>query len=602
MTEPAPETTRTQPWSLLSESLALLTLCVAVLFFAVIAFRFFLYCKLSVAFFLAAGSALACFVQLLVFWPERWARMFSFAGEPLLAERFQRWSLSVWQKFVGNAGLGTTSKLAALAELYLRQRRLDDAEPLLQTVLFRLPKGNFAFFSRAESSLKCYLQFLKAAGRESDSAPVSSALLRLRRQTWAAKFLFVLMPLPVVVYLSATEVLNRGVWAQLPHGNPEIVRRNVKLIAGLDTVFFGAGAGAKVYYDYALNLRYSTVNELNALWFARAGLMDLQQAPSPYLRSKLYAIIGNLCLERDQTEQALDAFKRVLEMDAAALPGDRFQGSDLRHVNAAAVYLADAAAQQGKTAAAEALYERALNILTVAGECDSDEVIDLLDKISSLQSARGACAEAAVKKQQICDLLARRLAQVDPPTMNLKQAQEHRRLTREMEACSALLKQSGRAREAAELTVKAGKIRQERVRPLALDLHQQSEIVDATTRTTRLLLDIKYKSAGWQTSLDLLRERELKNDRMCGAMQSLSWFSPEKDNLRLSRRKLEIDMSSMRVRNFPEPDTLAVDVRGTVRILEPTGTRSTNNETFAFAYLLKRSPLGPPVIEEVAEN
>lgn len=64
-------------------------------------------------------------------------------------------------------------------------------------------------------------------------------------------------------------------------------------------------------------------------------------------------------------------------------------------------------------------------------------------------------------------------------------------------------------------------------------------------------------------------------------------------------RKIEIDMRPMKVRNFREPNTLAVDVTGTVRVERRSGA---NDEHFAFAYLLKRSGQGPPVIEAVAEN
>ncbi len=582
--------------ALLSECLMLIALSVSALFFGAVAFGFFVYSYFSLPFFLAAASSLVSGASVLVSFPERWARISAFAGEPAFAGHLLIWSSSAWQKFVGKNGPGTVGKLSSQAEFYLWQQKFPEAEVIFRQLIDLIPVKGWKFPTRAESAFQAYHRYLARKGQAADADAVLERLKLLRKQTRIAKFVFLLLPLPVVLYLCTSELIVRSIATTLIHGEKDALRTRIKWLADIDSGFFGGAIGAKVYCDYATTLQESCGDDTSALWCARAGLMELKRCPSAGVACKLYTIIASVYVERGDYQHARDALRQAVEISMT-----NKEVADWQHDGKAFGLLADIEAKDGKLAVAEKLYSRAAQSARPADR-QTDEYLSLLDRASCLQSSLGAVSKAADTKKQICDILTGRLSDADPSAMHADQIEDHRRLTRELDACAALLRQSGREDEAKSLASQAALLRTKRVRPLVLGLRQQSEIVDTTTRTTNLLLSVKYKTVGWRKSLGELRNNEFKSKRAIGAIENIPWFVAGEREPAIAPRSIEIEMAAMKVRNFQEPNTLAVDVSGTVRIIDKGGHCSTDDERFAFAYLLKRIENHPPTIECVIEN
>ncbi|MBY0549771.1 MAG: hypothetical protein K2W95_21040 [Candidatus Obscuribacterales bacterium] len=582
------------------EALSLVTLCVAAVFFFVMAYGFYTYCKWSIPLALSLASAVACVIPLVLFFPERLALLLRYCGGLRTAEWILRRSLSTWQSIAGQSGPGTTGKMSSLAQFLIETGRAQEAENLYAIVLQRLSTGGWKYPGRAEASLNSYSLFLREQKREEECAGVTVALSRLRKQSLGPKIALLLIPLPVVVYLSCTEVLVRAIAVELSQDHTSAVRNYVKILATGDSCFFGAGTGARVYSDYASSLYDSPFHQSTVLSFARAGLVQLGDK-SPYLSSKLHTIIGTVQMHQGEDKKAVESLRTAVELGLLPAQFDRYDNNDheRRHLINAMTWLGDLELQRGNSSGAESMYANAMRRLEKLNASKSDEYLGLLDRFSALKSSQGAFTKAAAAKKDICDILESRLIGVTASNMTADEIEQHRRFTREMEACSVLLKQSGQLHDAGTLARRAEELRTQRVRPLLLNSQQQMEIVDATTRATEHLLSVKYKSAGWQKNLDLLMASDMKSNRARGTLDGLSWLSPRTNDNAMYVRRIEIDMQPMKVRNFREPNTLAVDVTGTVRIQRRSGA---DDEPFAFAYLLKRSGQGPPVIEGVAEN
>lgn len=598
---PPPKSKGSLAWLAFSEALSLVTLIVAAVFFITAAVSLYLYAKWSVLFGLSVASALACIYPLILFFPERFARTIHYCGLSKTAEPILRWSLENWKKLVGENGLGVTGKMSQSAQFYLEQGRLDLAESLYKSVQQRVDGGRwFKFPSRAETSLNVYRNHLQATGDFEKLAEYSATVSRLKKRMLPSMILFVLMPLPVVAYFSCSEVLIRTASINLRSSQAEAFRQDVKRLADVDSFFFGRGSGARVYSDYSMGLYDAPEQESNAQWLAEAGLRELKPGQMNVVASRLHFVLATVYLLKGLDNQALQQFRLSVELareGEAQAPKDALSEA---YVITAMTGLGDLYVQAGRMQEAEGYYEDALQRLQkIELGTASDDQLGLLDRLSSLQSGRGAFADAVSQKQLICRALEQRLTGIAVSSMNPDQVEQHRRLTREMDACSMLLKQLGDTSGSADLAARADKMRTERVRPLSLNLQQQREIVDATTRATEHLLSVKYKTNGWQKNLELLLEKEMKSSRAKGALDALSWLTNQTKNDVQDARKIEIDILPMKVRNFREPNTLAVDVRGTVHI---SGKSPSASEQFAFAYLLKSSGQGPPTIDAVAEN
>lgn len=508
------------------EVLSAITLCVAAVFFFVMAFGFYTYCKWSVPFVLSIASGVACVIPF-VFLPERLARIIHYCGGSRTAEKILRWSLRKWQSVVGQSGPGTTGKMASLAQFLIETGQVQEAEHIFANVLQRLSTVGWKLPGRAESSLSFYREFLKAQNRNEDYSGVSAALARLAKQCLVPKIVFVLIPLPVVVYLSATEVLVRAIAVELSQDHTSAMCNYVKVLATGDSYFFGAGTGARVYCDYASSLYESPLHQSTVLSFARSGLAQLNDLQSPYLASKLHTIVGSVKMQQGEDKYAIESLRAAVEFGLLPERYDRYDNNDRerRHVINAMTWLGDLELQQGNLSKSESLYLSAMQRLEKLNESKSDEYLAVLDRFSALQSSRGELAKSAATRKDLCDILESRLLGVVASNMTPDEIEQHRRFTRELEACSVLLKQAGQVKQAAQLASKAEELRIQRVRPLLLNSQQQMEIVDATTRATEHLLSVKYKSIGWQKNLDLLMESEMKSNRARGALDGLSALS-----------------------------------------------------------------------------
>lgn len=579
---------------LLGECIVLVLLSICTVFFGLIAYGFFVYARWSVPFVLAAISCLVPAVSLLLFLPEHWAKVCEFAGESSLAGRLLVWSCNSWQKLVGDNGPAMAGKLSFLLEYLVRQHDAPAAKDVYDRLLPLIQNNMWKFPGRAESALKAYHTELLRLDRRDEAARVKERLGCLKKQTLPARMLVFLLPLPVVAYLSATELLVRSIANNIVHGQTIALRTRIKGLADIDTVFFGNNMGAKVYWDYANTLRETCGDDTSALWCARSGLVELKQGNGPPVASRLLTLIGAISFERGEFDQAREALNKAI----AASPTGSWESC-----GRALGLLAELESMAGRNNAAEALYLRAMHSASLSDK-QSDDYLSLLDKAGSLQASMSAISRAADTKMQLCEILLARCANAEA-LGNSVQIEEHRRLTRELDACAALLREVDRTKEAAVFSAKAVELRNKRVKPLVLGARQQSEIVAATTRVTNLLLSVKYKALGWRKSLQELRNGDLHSKRAQGAIDKLPWLTGQDQEKSGPSRRVEVDMAAMKVRNFQEPDTLAVDVSGTVHIIDKSansGTADPGGERFAFAYLLKRSAGKPPSIECVVEN
>lgn len=581
-------------------------------FFLKVALVLFQYYKAVVPACIALALSFCFALPLLLDFFDLWARLVSYVGEPLLSEKMFKISLALCQRIFGKKNLLYARKQAMLASIYFDSGRTAEADELYKEAyeVFATSPLKLVFMPTAFADYAKLLDTAYDTESRKESVSDLAGLIRknLRRAallSFAQHFAVACFTAPIVIFLWQNQLLEASIARHNSHGQTGIALREVALLAERESSLLGPYAAARVYRDYAN--AFGTMDDpqlKETAWCAERGLQALKRSnvEDDYLKVLLLNLKARMLMARGTLTEAEIAYEEAVSIasswDASKLATHNNDAQLQR--DEAFVGLAEILRNQGNYQKAEPLYQAVLGYenskKSPSANFDVVDPVSTLDRIHKLQHIQTKLGkkERNIELQKLaCGLLEDRVEkllannQVSPVCdFGVREA------ARELDVCALMLAESGDKAAAENYRQRAEKLRAQQRKKLDLDSGQQESIVEASTRLTEDLLSVKYKAGDWQKSLRSLLENDLTTSSARGAFERLPWFDPDylksgSKALSRSGRRLEVDIFPMSVRSNRGGEGIAIDVQGTVKIMNEGSKDAAEEQRFAFAYVMQ---------------
>ena len=615
--------------------------------------------------------ALTFAIPLLLHFLDLWAGLLAAVREDTIAERFFKLSIKVHQKLFGSENAFMSEKEAQLANVYFVSGRSEEAVKQFeqswehyQNAKLKYPPLNLCF--------KNYLDLLNSEPEKLSNAEkisqLKSSLLASKNYLIAQKTASVLVTLPVVLFMLSTRALEDEIGRNNSDNKVVLALKGINTLASLETAILGNYAGARIFADYAHAFEESKSQTAEMIWCTDKALSALSKSKvqDDFMRLALLNLKAKEELERDKRDDA-----RKILIEAIAISNGSGSGTSSGagtsssatqnnrswlatyparlETEKALLSLAEIERLDGNYSLAEPLYAKALGLNEQAqgiqgardpgtayrsypGKIvDTIELIDRLHKVQHIESKLGKKEKVLDIQKRICALLdsTGHLQDLNNKSASNTQTEQDfgvRESARELDVCSLMLAEAGKDKEAKEYRDRAEALRDRFTRTLKLNASQQDSIVDVVTRMTNGLLAVKYradfKSNDWHDALLSLQRNELKDRKVRGAFERLPWYDP--DSLKTKklqkpdeRRRIEIEIIPLSIRNSPDGNGVAIDVQGVVKIYPRSTTASASpvarnqsklqaqepeEQKFGFVYLVKDEKSGRPRIDDFLDN
>lgn len=603
-------------WKLFSkESCVLIGSTLFFGFFLKVSLVLFQYYKAPALSLVALSIGLCFGLPLLTSLLDIWARLVLSVGEPAIAEKMFRLSMSWHARLFGMDNSSYASKQALLADLYFRSGRTAEATSLFQESWSSYKKARFKFpllngcFSNYLKLLDTTFDTAARAGQEQDkqqglNKEIKAELRNSGLVSMAQAVSSLAVTLPIVTFLFQNQMLEIAISKHNADGQTVLALREITTLAERESAILGPYAAARVYRDYVH--AFGTMDDPQdgeSAWCADKGLQELKRSgiSDDYLKVVLLNVKAEHYLNKGSLTQAEIAYEEAASLCSAWSQSQLSEhNNDARFERDTALLgLGEILRNRGEYEKAQAYYETALGWKDgeFRPDLQSVDMVRMLDRIHKLQHIENKLG----KKDRSIQLQKIAANMIESKMHGILQGMTSpspmcdfgvREAARELDACALLLKDAGKVDEAKSYSQRADKLRQLQRKRFELDKGQRDSLVDTSTRITNELLAVKYKAGDWQGSLKNLLEDELNTKGARSAFQRLSWFDPDylkvkSKNLRRSERTLEIDIFPLSVRSNRAGEGVAIDVQGTVRIKNADSKKKLEEQKFAFAYIMQ---------------
>ncbi|HEY9871152.1 MAG TPA: tetratricopeptide repeat protein [Candidatus Obscuribacterales bacterium] len=568
----------------------------------------------SAAFAVSIMLSIAYAAPLFVFGWERLANLLSLCGYPKQAELLLVESLCRWGKLVGQNGPGVAAKKGNLADFYGRQGRISEAERLYQEVLECWSRSWLGLASPLCAHLDRYAALL---GRTAKKEKQHDLRRLIRGWPIAQALTFVLSALLVVgaaSYLVCVQLLMHVI-STFPAGPPELVHDYVDDLAGIEKAVLGARGATDVYLRYAE--RHSQLradegpaadkrHEEEAYWGLNKAVASARQISqvNPGALAQAAVRLADIELSRGNLDKALRLYQEALsgiqEGQVRAWGRSASGASDK----------VDALLGLGTISLARQDYAEAGRYFDKAGQTaraelggDSLRQVEALMGLAEARLKLGALSQA----EGLLDEAIDRQEKSFQESLRLHRPTEDKvgRLVAALVKKAAVLRLTGRDKEAEAVDKHIDEIQMQRRPQIRLDDQAQARIVETVKDTTGRLLSLKY-----QTKDARQARRQLSDTLTTAALHSVGrmpWYhhggktGPDEVPRIDAPDTVNLQFDQISVRSPDDAGLLMVEAWGRCELV--AGRQSVRDEQFAFAYRIK-PPRNVPariLVEDVVE-
>ena len=510
-------------------------------------------------------------------------------------------------------------KQGILASLYFDTGKTAEAESLFQEAWSNYSKSAVKI-PWMHGCFADYLKILNTTGDTDTAARVRAALNSSNKLALAQKSCILLVTAPIIAFLLYNQATERSIAKHNAQGQIIVAMRELSWLARSEAFLMGDYAAAKVYADYAQAFAEveGQLNEMDLCTDMALASLRRSGKKDEYLQ----VILLNLKAKSDLSEgNNTEALRHLNEAVAISLKWDKDQLAQNRYDatierDKAIVALAELDRNNGRYERAEQLYKQVMDISDSNAELekarrtlqDPVETVDRLHKLQHIELKLGKKTEAVQLQEQVCKILEDTVRGLAITHKNSVIADfGSREAARELDICALMLEDTGKSAEAKDYQARAEKLRSAHRKALKLDSAQQDSIVDAATKVTNDLLSVKYQAGDWHQSLNHLLKDELTSKRALGAFEHLPWYNEKNIKLAADKkatppeRTMIVDIEPLSIRSNREGDGIAVDVQGTVKIVNAK-SKSEDEQKFGFAYILKSKNAGHQTVDDLLDN
>lgn len=560
--------------------------------------------------FLAVSMLYA--IPLIINFVDLWALTMAAANEEAFAENMLKMSMATHAKLFGARNILMLQKQSMLAGLNFQMGRTAEAEELFREAWEKY-KSHKIKLPWIAASFADYQKLLATRSDTATTLKVQEALKNSSRMMLAANLVVLLATGAIVVFLLYNQAAERSIALFNSRGQIDHAMSELEKLASNEALILGSYAAARVYTDYARAFDGSVgrSTEMERCTDKAMAYLNQSRQKDEYLRVVLLNLKAKAELKQGNTDESMNCLKEAVALSSGWTKNQLFRNKldAALQRERAIIALGELDRIAGRYEQAEALYrgiiyaEPGSPTNSKITSVDLIEDIDRLHKFQHVEQKLGKKEEVLKIQERICKMVEDNLHLWTGKKNAAVCSFGAREAARELDNCALMLQESGRDKEARVFLARADALRKANIKPLQLNASQQDSIVDAATKLTNDLLSVKYRAVGWPQALNHLLNDELKSTRARDAFERLPWYDAGGMNgkkITPGDKTLCVDISPVSVKNAREGDGIAVDVQGTVKIVD-SKSKSEDEQTFCFAYMLKSQSTGHHTVEDLSD-